>query len=122
MPPCAGAKCTVIVIGYDDDGVLRTRDKVTVRLTGAAGELVMTVPPEAVFDVDGVDHVFVVEEDEALLCEVVTGDTIEGRTEIIDGLNMMDIVLVSFPKNLEDGQLVDVSMVGEEEAEYWDGE
>lgn len=78
-------------------------------------DLVLVIPEDAVFEMEGQSCVFFVDEDRAGLCEVAVGRTWGGNVEVERGLDLGDQVLVEFPQDLQVGQLIRIT--GEDEPE-----
>jgi HlyD family secretion protein len=71
-------------------------------ITGEAKDALL-VPADAVFEMDGRDYVFVVEDEKAVLRQVNVGLGNRDWTQILDGLSEKDTVIVDPPKEVEDG-------------------
>ncbi len=64
------------------------------------------IPYKAVFDIDGRDSVFVVENNRLILREVKTGIENDDFIEIISGLNENEIVVIDPPSKLKPGMKI----------------
>jgi HlyD family secretion protein len=71
-------------------------------ITGEAKDALL-VPSDAVFEMDGRDYVFVVEDKKAVLRQVNVGLGNRDWTQILDGLSEKETVIVDPPKEVEVG-------------------
>lgn len=71
-------------------------------ITGEAKDALL-VPTDAVFEMDGKDYVFVVEDNKAVLRQVNVGIGNKDWTQILDGLSENETVIVDPPNEVEDG-------------------
>jgi len=77
-----------------------------VHLTTALVEPVLTIPYAAMQYRYGVYRAFVVTGDHLMIHELKTGDRVEDRMEILDGLKLGDRVALTDVDNLSDGMKV----------------
>ena len=66
------------------------------------------MPVEAVLERDGVNYVYVVEDDTAVFTEVEIGRLTDTAAEVLSGLNEGDQVITSGVSDLTDGARVKV--------------
>jgi HlyD family secretion protein len=71
-------------------------------ITGEAKD-VLLVPADAVFEMEGKDYVFVVEDKKAVLRQVNVGLGNRDWTQILDGLSEKETVIVDPPNEVEEG-------------------
>lgn len=71
-------------------------------ITGEAKDALM-VPGDAVFEMDGKDYVFAVDDGKAVLRKVSVGIENKDWAQILDGLDPEDTVIVDPPNELEEG-------------------
>ncbi len=77
------------------------------QLAGAESDALM-VPREAVVHRGQLELVFVVKDGQASLRIVRTGRTVDGKTELLSGLEAGEQVVISQANQLEDGQQIEV--------------
>ncbi len=94
------------------DGLLRPEMNAKVNFHNAAGGVVksteLLVPRSAVFQTDGKSAVMVVEKNRAIVKAVTLGDAAGDSVRITSGLTGAELVVVSQPGNLVNGQRIRV--------------
>jgi RND family efflux transporter MFP subunit len=90
------------------DGLLKPGTFARVHLTTALVEPVLTIPYAAMQYRYGVYRAFVVTGDHLVIHELKTGDRVDDRMEILDGLKLGDHVALTDVDNLADGMKVTV--------------
>jgi membrane fusion protein (multidrug efflux system) len=93
------------------DGILKPGMFARARITTADLKSVLTVPKEAVFSVDGISRVFMVESGRALEKSIVAGESTDEFVIVRSGLAKDDSVIVIGRNLVEDGSLVKVSNI-----------
>jgi RND family efflux transporter MFP subunit len=88
------------------EGLLKPGTFARVHLTTALVEPVLTIPYAAMQYRYGVYRAFVVTGDHLVIHELKTGDRVEDRMEILDGLQLGDRVALTDVDNLSDGMKV----------------
>ena len=90
------------------DGLLKPGTFARVHLTTALVEPVLTIPYAAMQYRYGVYRAFVLTGDHLVIHELKTGDRVDDRMEILDGLKLGDRVALTDVDNLADGMKVTV--------------
>src|SRR5262245_39125641 len=94
------------------DGLLKPGTFARVHLTTALVEPVLTIPYAAMQYRYGVYRAFVLTGDHLVIHELKTGDRVEDRMEILDGLKLGDRVALTDVDNLADGMKVTIGGKG----------
>ncbi|MFW6254418.1 MAG: efflux RND transporter periplasmic adaptor subunit [Chitinivibrionales bacterium] len=92
------------------DSILRAGMTVTVLIDIIGRDSTLIVPTSALVNRDSV---FVFSEGKAYLRRIVTGETIGNRTAVKSGLDTGDIVIVTPPPQLTQGETIDTALLGE---------
>lgn len=95
-----------ITLGIEKN--LRLGSNVNVEIISDMRENVLSVPENAVFEINRQQYVYVIEDGKAKLTSVQTGLEGEKYTEITSGLAEGDLVITSPAKEIEDGKTVKV--------------
>jgi len=94
------------------EGLLKPGTFARVHLTTALVEPVLTIPYAAMQYRYGVYRAFVLTGDHLVIHELKTGDRVEDRMEILDGLKLGDHVALTDVDNLADGMKVTIGGKG----------
>jgi membrane fusion protein, multidrug efflux system len=92
----------------NSDGLLKPGTFARVHVTTALVEPVLTIPYAAMQYRYGVYRAFVLNGDHLVIHELKTGDRVDDRMEILDGLKLGDRVALTDVDNLADGMRVTV--------------
>ncbi len=92
------------------DTILRAGMTVTVLVDVSAGDSTLIIPTSALVEEDSV---FVFSEGKADKRGVVIGRTVGNRTALRSGLDTGDVVIITPPPQLTDGEQIDTSLVGD---------
>lgn len=87
---------------------IRPGDFVEVRVVTDRRQNAMMVPSVAVFEEQGKDILYIVEEGKAQRRTVEVGFVESGATEILSGITSEDLIVVKGQRNLRDGMTVDI--------------
>ena len=90
----------------NSDGLLKPGTFARLHLTTSLVEPVTTIPYSAMQYRYGVYRAFVVDGDHLVLHELKTGDRVDDRMEILDGVKLGDHVALTDVDNLADGQKI----------------
>jgi len=89
---------------------LRLGSNVNVEIVADKRENVLTVPENAVFEINRQQYVFTIEDGKAKLTRVQTGLEGEKYIEVVSGLAEGDLVITSPAKEIEDGKAVNTHL------------
>ena len=108
LTPTGGTAFPVVLrlTGGQDDVLLGMNGSVAIEIETLPEAV--TVPVEAVLERDGVNYVYVVEDDTAVFTEVEIGRLTDTAAEVLSGLNEGDQVITSGVSDLTDGARVKV--------------
>lgn len=97
----------VIAVPGEVEGLL-LGDNIDVEITTALEEAVLTVPSKSIFEKEGKDCLYIVENGKAVLTSVEIGLEGEEYTQILDGIQKGAVVILSPGNSITDGSKVKV--------------